>query len=140
MTRIILTLAAILLIGVPVCAQQAKKAPAFPTEKKGITKPIPAWNIHGHTEEIPSWMRRATVVTSEKSSSLRSWRSCVIVAKHGKKYDYIEGFAVRRTDPSQKRFSERDLKEFKAKGGVVEILPPGHSKSDLQSAENACFR
>jgi hypothetical protein len=136
MTQLTLALAAILLFGGPACAQQAKQTPAFPKAKKGITEPIPAWNIHGHAEEIPSWIRPATVVASESSSR----QSCVIVAKHGKKYDYIEGFAVRRTPPSKKRLNERDLKQFKAKGGLVKILPPGYSKSDLQSAQNACFQ
>jgi hypothetical protein len=136
MTRITLALAAILLFGGPACAQQAKQTPALPEAEKGITKPIPAWNIHEHAEEIPSWIRPATVVASESSSR----RSCVIVAKHGKKYDYIEGFAVRRTSPSKKRLSARELKKFKAKGGLVEILPPGYSKSDLRSAQDACFQ
>jgi len=136
MTRLTLALAAILLFGGPACAQQAKQTPPLPDAEKGITKPIPVWNIHGHAEEIPSWIRPATVVTSESSSR----RSCVIVAKHGKKYDDIERFGVLRTAPSKKRLSARDLKEFRAKGGVVKILPLGYSKSDLQSARNACFQ
>jgi hypothetical protein len=134
--RLTLALAAMLLFGGPVCAQQAWHLPNPPEAKKGLAKPIPAWNIHGHAEEIPSWIRPATVVASESS-----WlRSCVIVAKHGKKYDSIEGFAVQRTAPLKKLLRKRDLNELKAKGGLVEILPQRYSKSDLQSAQNACFR
>ncbi len=136
MTRITLTLAAILLLGGLACAQQGWRVPNPPEAKTGIAKPIPAWNIHGHAEEIPNLTVTAVVIATESSSR----RSCVIVAKHGKKYDYIAGFVVRRIAPSKKRLSERDIKGFKAKGGLVEILPRRYSKSDLQSAQNACFQ
>lgn len=140
MTRISLAFAAVLLLGGAVCAQQPPNAPKPHESKKSRALPVPSWNVRGHAEEIPNLTTgEPTQVASSKSSSMPV-RSCLIVAKHGTKYDYAEARGGKSAAPSQKRLDRRDLKNFKRAGGVVQILPAGYNEKELQAAENACLQ
>lgn len=159
MSRYTLALGVILMVGVPVCAQQSHSStpqkpqttssgPIPDRNINGHAGEIPAWNIHGHAEEIPvsdihshleeiPTPRSIVSVTVTQSTVVNVPPPCVIVAKHGKKYDFVEGFGP-PTARFKKHLSERGLKKFTSRGGLVETLLSHYTKSDIQSARSAC--
>jgi hypothetical protein len=147
MTPLALTLAAVLALGSPVFAQQAQPSPSQSLQPslnlqppqlrdlhKGFAEPIPAWDIHGHAEEIPTLRLHSTIET--KASSI-SRRSCLIVSQRGSRYTVVESFLPAGVH-IKKSVRERDLKQFTANGGLVETLPSPYTKDDLESARAAC--
>jgi len=137
MTRFAWALAAVLAASSAVSARQNGKIPNFHPTEKGAAQPIPSWDIHGLAETIPNLTARALVETS--TSIWRPLPGCLIVARHGRKYDYIHSVGSYPVAPSKKQLRDRDLKAFRQAGGRVRILPSRYSQSELATAEDACM-
>jgi hypothetical protein len=136
MTRLAMALVAFLAAGGPICAQQAWKVPNPDKPHKALAEPIPAWDVHGHAEEIPNLTARVIVTNSVRQFSPPN---CVVVAKRGKRYDYVAA-SNSAFMQFKKHLTEQDLQEFTASGGMVQFLPKKFANKDVQSALNVCLQ
>jgi len=136
MTRIVLTFAAVLFLGVSARAQLLPRAPNPDQSIKGHATPIPSWDIHGHAEDIPNLTVRRLQEANATISPLLP--SCLSAVRAGGKYNHLDSVGSHTAAPSKMQLSERDLKAFRRAGGKVQILPSGHRQKEFQAAESAC--
>jgi hypothetical protein len=129
------TLVASLALGGTVFAQQTSHPANLLEPQKGLAEPIPAWNIRGHAEEIPNVTAHSVLTTNAPIPA----PSCLVVAKHGQRFDFVEAFGAPDAH-FEKRVGGGDLKKFTASGGSVVVLQAPFTKGDLESARAACLR
>jgi hypothetical protein len=153
-----LVLAAILAFGVPACAQQARQpnvsvaVPLNPSDKEPHVGPIPTnpsdWHLYlepiptnpagpVYAEPIPNWPNVHEFEVRSFASSV-ALQPCAIFQPAGKKYKYFDG-SLPEGIKRKRRFTDADLQRIKEKGGNFRIVKPGSSKSEMETALDACF-
>ena len=111
-----LVLAAVLAIGIPVCAQMDQ-----------------------HVQPIPNWKDPPVPQTDTSGvGQLVGVHVCVIVEDNGTDYSYVGGDLPRGAKPPT-QFSDSDIHKIIAARGWVKILKHGYSADDLARERRGCM-
>lgn len=157
--RYALVLGAFLAFSIPAWAQQAQQpnvsvvVPLNPSDREPYVGPIPTnpseWHLylgpipsnpsdwHAYAGPIPSWPNAHEFELGWHAYALQL-QPCAIFQPAGKKYKYFDG-PLPQGIKRKRRFTDAELQQIKEKGGNFRIVKSGSSKSEMETALDACL-